>query len=390
MARRNRFSKPAIVVLSAAVVVALGVGVYKLLGSGGSSPVEYVSNPATTQPKSSETSSASGSSNPSSDPSETMLASVKVDSSAGSSGNLQQTAPSTQPVRIQVPTPTRENTPAPANTPSTPSIPGSAKTPSASGVSAKTLVEQADAKRKSEDLIEARKLLVEALDTQTLSPAEKDDVLRRLSEINDIVVFSPRRFVSDPYQEQYKVQPGDLMQKIAAKYDITWKFLGRLNGIEDPKRLQVGKTLKVVRGPFHALVDKSEFTLDIYMGKPGTPGAIFLKRFRVGLGEFDSTPTGEWLVDTKLENPRYYNPRNEGPRVIEPDDPKNPLGERWIALKGLSGQALGKNSYGIHGTIEPDSIGQKKSMGCIRMLNEDVELVYDMLISGKSTVTVIE
>jgi lipoprotein-anchoring transpeptidase ErfK/SrfK len=257
-------------------------------------------------------------------------------------------------------------------------------------VPAKTLVEQADAKRKTDDLIEARKLLVQALDTQTLSPAETDDVLRRLSEINDIVVFSPRRFVSDPYQEQYKVQPGDLMQKIAAKYNITWKFLGRLNGIEDPRRLQVGKTLKVVHGPFHAMVDKSEFTLDIYIGKPGTPGAIFLKRFRVGLGEFDSTPTGEWLVDTKLENPRYYNPRNEGPRIIEPDDPQNPLGERWIALKGVSGQALGKTSYGIHGTIEPDSIGQKKSMGCIRMLNEDVELVYDMLITGKSTVTVVE
>lgn len=387
MARRNRFSSPTIVVLTASVVVASGVGVYKFLSSGSSSPLEYASDQSTTQPTR-QSVSGSDSSESVSDRSKTMLASVKVDSSAASSASLSPPAASTQPVRIDVPTPTGDRTPRPDTDSQPPSVSGSVKPSQA--VPAKTLIEQADAKRKTDDLIEARKLLVQALDTQTLSPSETDEVLRRLSEINDIVVFSPRRFVSDPYQEQYKVQPGDLMQKIAAKYNITWKFLGRLNGIEDPRRLQVGKTLKVVHGPFHALVDKSEFTLDLFMGKPGTPGAIFLKRFRVGLGEFDSTPTGEWLVDTKLENPRYYNPRDEGPRIIEPDDPKNPLGERWIALKGLSGQALGKSSYGIHGTIEPDSIGQRKSMGCIRMLNEDVELVYDMLITGKSTVTVVE
>lgn len=386
MARRNRFTGLAVVLLSAVLVVISGVGVYKILSSGSSSPIEYASGPTTTQPVG-QSLSTSDSSESGSDLSGTMLASVKFDSSQSSSASM---SPATQPVRINVPVPTGNNTPVPQTEPRTPSASGSIPSPSASAIPAKTLVEQADAKRKADDLIEARKLLVQALDTQTLSPAETDDVLRRLSEINDIVVFSPRRFVSDPYQEQYKVQPGDLMQKIAAKYNITWKFLGRLNGIEDPRRLQVGKTLKVVHGPFHAIVDKSEFTLDIYIGKPGTHGAIFLKRFRVGLGEFDSTPTGEWLVDTKLENPRYYNPRNEGPRIIEPDDPQNPLGERWIALKGVSGQALGKTSYGIHGTIEPDSIGQKKSMGCIRMLNEDVELVYDMLITGKSTVTVVE
>lgn len=371
MAHRYRLSKPVVATVSVALVIAAVAAVYKLTGSSPDEAEAYTANveqagttPAAAQPIVPDT----------------KLASVKTD------------APATQPVKISIPTAPR---PAPAvETPAPQPVdaPKPAQPPAAPAFSgdAKKLIEQADAKRKSDDLIEARKLLVQAIDSGKLNPAEHDDVLRRLSEINEVVVFSPKKFVSDPSQEQYKVQPGDLMQKIAAKYDITWKFLGRLNGIEDPRRLQVGKSLKVVRGPFHALVDKSDFTLDLYMGKPNTPGAVFLKRFRVGLGELDSTPTGEWQVDTKLENPRYYNPRDDGPRVIEPDDPKNPLGERWIALTGVSGQAVGKSSYGIHGTIEPDSIGKKKSMGCIRMLNEDVELVYDMLISGKSTVTVVE
>ena len=70
------------------------------------------------------------------------------------------------------------------------------------------------------------------------------------------------------------------------------------------------------------------------------------------------------------------------------DDPKNPLGERWIGLTGIEGSAVGQERYGIHGTIEPESIGKNTSMGCIRMRNEDVEFLYRCLIEKHSTVTV--
>jgi lipoprotein-anchoring transpeptidase ErfK/SrfK len=93
-------------------------------------------------------------------------------------------------------------------------------------------------------------------------------------------------------------------------------------------------------------------------------------------------------TDTKLKNPQYHSPRGEG--VIAADDPKNPLGEFWIGLTGIEGDAVGKPSYGIHGTIEPDSIGKQASLGCIRLLNEDVAIVYEMLVEGKSTVIVKE
>lgn len=248
----------------------------------------------------------------------------------------------------------------------------------------------ADAKIKSDNLLGARQMLVDALDAKKLSPADQDEAFKRLSSINETVVFSPRKFMDDANQVQYSVKPGDSMQKIAAQYGVTWQLIGKLNGISDPRRLQAGKTLKIIKGPFNALVNKTAFTLDLYLGKPGETGAIFVKRYRVGLGENDSTPTGLWSIDTKLEKPRYYNSRNNGPRTVESGDPTNPLGTRWLALNGQQGQAVGKTSYGIHGTIDPTSIGQKKSEGCIRMLNEDVEQVYDILISGKSTVTVTD
>ena len=47
-----------------------------------------------------------------------------------------------------------------------------------------------------------------------------------------------------------------------------------------------------------------------------------------------------------------------------------------------------QQGYGIHGTIEPDTIGQQASLGCIRMYNEDVELLFDLLYVGQSRVEV--
>ena len=70
------------------------------------------------------------------------------------------------------------------------------------------------------------------------------------------------------------------------------------------------------------------------------------------------------------------------------DDPKNPLGGYWIGLTGTEGQAVGKMSYGIHGTIDQDSIGKQSSMGCIRLRASDIAMVFDMMVEGKSMVVV--
>ena len=69
--------------------------------------------------------------------------------------------------------------------------------------------------------------------------------------------------------------------------------------------------------------------------------------------------------------------------TMERDDPNNPIGERWIGLDDGNGKPT---SYGIHGTIDPSSIGKAHSRGCIRLRNEDVEEVYDFLGVGSEVV----
>jgi lipoprotein-anchoring transpeptidase ErfK/SrfK len=43
--------------------------------------------------------------------------------------------------------------------------------------------------------------------------------------------------------------------------------------------------------------------------------------------------------------------------------------------------------YGIHGTVDPASIGRQMSMGCVRLGEREVEVAYE-LIGNDSTVTI--
>ena len=56
----------------------------------------------------------------------------------------------------------------------------------------------------------------------------------------------------------------------------------------------------------------------------------------------------------------------------------NPLGARAMYLWENGKDTL----YRIHGTNEPDSIGQAVSSGCIRMMNGDVMDLYNRVALG--------
>ena len=194
-------------------------------------------------------------------------------------------------------------------------------------------------------------------------PALRETIRERIETTARSIFFSPQPH----YMQPYVVQPGDQLQTIAAKYAVPWEFLARLNGI-DPRRIRADQKLKVIKGPFSAVVDLSDFELTLHAH------GYFVKHYRVGIGKAGTTPLGTFTVNTKLVNPTYYGPDGV---VIEADDPANPLGERWIDIG---------DSYGIHGTIDPQSIGRAESRGCVRMLAEEVAEVYDLLGVGSQVV----
>jgi hypothetical protein len=246
-----------------------------------------------------------------------------------------------------------------------------------------------DAKTKADsgDPLATRQLLNEGLLSGHMSESDADAAKKQIDEINKTVIFSAKKFPEDPWGGTYQVASGERLATIAARNGVSWEFLSRVNGVT-PKKMRSGQYIKIFKGPFYAIVYKHLFKMEIYLGAPGGAGSMYVTSFPVGLGKDNSTPTGLWMCKAgdKIRNPRYYPSR--GGDIIAPEDPKNPLGGYWIAIEGLDGQAVGKESYGIHGTIDPSSIGKMESQGCIRLKAEDISWVFDILVDGKSKVLV--
>jgi LysM repeat protein len=238
------------------------------------------------------------------------------------------------------------------------------------------------------DPITARKQLSELLAGGTLSASDRDKVRSELTMLGSILLFDPSMLPNDSYSRRYTIQGGDSLARIAARENINvdWRMIQRINRISNPDSIRVGQSLKLPVGTFHAIVYKSEFILELYL--ENEDGRILVATFPVGLGEFDGTPLGRFKVKpkSKLINPQWTNPRTG--EFFSSHEPNNPIGERWIGLSGLDPDNTGFTGYGIHGTIDPNSIGQMKSMGCVRLRNDDVAIVYEALSERESTIAI--
>ncbi len=244
---------------------------------------------------------------------------------------------------------------------------------------AKALVE-AD----SDSVIEARDMLNDALSLQ-MNQRQEEQIREYMEELSDKWLFSSKVYPGDDLAKTYNVQPGDLLQNIGRKFNTPWEILGEINNIIRPEALRAGQNIKVVNGPFHCKVDRTNFTLDLYLQD------TFVRRFDVGLGKAGmETPTGLWMVELggKLIKPRWTDPVSGN--TYEPTDPDYPLGSRWIALKGIEGNAVGRTGFAIHGTNEPETIGTQSSQGCIRLENGEAILIYNVLTPGHSEVRVFD
>jgi lipoprotein-anchoring transpeptidase ErfK/SrfK len=106
-------------------------------------------------------------------------------------------------------------------------------------------------------------------------------------------------------------------------------------------------------------------------------------QYGIGVGR----PGFEWggtkTITMKREWPDWRPPsemlrrRPDLPRYMS-GGPDNPLGARAMYLGG--------SLYRIHGSNEPETIGQAVSSGCIRMTNEDVVDLYSRVKVGTRVV----
>lgn len=125
-----------------------------------------------------------------------------------------------------------------------------------------------------------------------------------------------------------------------------------------PSSAQPKASADPLREPVRILIDTEKHQLALVSGN------YILRSYPVGLGG-EKTPLGEFFISEKVRNP---NGKSNGEF-------------------GSRGMTLSDTLYAIHGTNKPSSIGKDESHGCVRMMQADVEELYNM-VTHQTKVTI--
>lgn len=166
-----------------------------------------------------------------------------------------------------------------------------------------------------------------------------------------------------PDSISYTVKSGDRLYILAKKNHTTVDLIKKINDLKSDSIYPKMK-LKIHTAPFSIGIDKSKNVLVLYSNGEA------VKKYSVATGKKNCTPVGEFKITDKLVHPTWFKTG----AILPPGSPENALGPRWMGFD--------KPGYGIHGTIEPKSLGTQASEGCIRMLSEEVEELYSLVPTG--------
>ena len=223
-------------------------------------------------------------------------------------------------------------------------------------------LEKAHELRNQGQYLEAQKTYEQILNRKNsdLSRPELRKILKEYEDLNMKLLFSRMEMPGSAF---HTVEKGDSLYKIAQKYKTTVALIKKGNGLKnDTARL--GTHLKVITGAFSIRINKAKNILVLYLDKKP------FKHYRVATGTGDGTPAGKFKIASKEENPTWY----KAGAVVPPGSPANLLGTRWLGFD--------YPGYGIHGTLEPQTIGQHVTSGCVRLHNQEVEELYDIVPLG--------
>jgi lipoprotein-anchoring transpeptidase ErfK/SrfK len=237
------------------------------------------------------------------------------------------------------------------------------RAPRAEGVEKfQALMQAVQVKLEEGHLAEALLALTALHDNPIVPPEQVQKVTRLLDQLAGTVVYSRQHLLEPPY----RVRPGETLEQIAETYQVPWQLLAKINGVHDP--LQPGQELKVVRGPFNALVNLDKFELTLMVG------GRYAGRFPIGIGRDYSHVEGSYVVHDKVLNPTGFNARTS-PGA---GDPNSQLpGTYWIDLGGR---------LGIHGTSNPQDLHRSGGQGSICLGQRDIEDVYGILSVGSRVI----
>ena len=203
-----------------------------------------------------------------------------------------------------------------------------------------------------------------------LDSQQARQVVQLLDQLAGTVIYSRQSLLEPPHV----VRPGDTLQSIADHYNVPPELIANINGMRDPRGVQPGQELKVVRGPFHAVVHLADYELTLMLG------GRYAGRFPITVGRDQPNLEGSYVIAGKGVAPTYYGPDGT---TFDEHDQRNPLGNLWLGLGDRAGQP---GRIGIHGTNDPQTIGRDAPRGNIGLDQRDIQDVYGILSVGSRVV----
>ena len=83
-----------------------------------------------------------------------------------------------------------------------------------------------------------------------------------LGQLAGTVIYSQQDLLLPPHV----VAPGETLPAIAAESGVSWQLLAKINGVSDPMQLVPGEHLKMIRGPFDAVVSVARRRISLQVG----------------------------------------------------------------------------------------------------------------------------
>jgi lipoprotein-anchoring transpeptidase ErfK/SrfK len=168
----------------------------------------------------------------------------------------------------------------------------------------------------------------------------------------------------------------DAAEMLAERYHMDEQALRQLNPSVD--FAEAGETI-VVAVPGRPDLEAEVARIEIDKGRAAVraydAANRLLATYPATVGSTDRpSPSGQMKVNGVAKAPTYqYDPsrltfgrkKAGGKKLSIAAGPNNPVGAVWIDLS--------KDTYGIHGTPDPDHVGKTASHGCVRLTNWDAE-----------------
>jgi LysM repeat protein len=218
------------------------------------------------------------------------------------------------------------------------------------------------------DLAQAHAMLSEWYGDPSLTPSESKEVNDLLAQLAGSVIYEgpPAHRLLPPH----RVKDGETLESIASSYNVPYQLLAKINGVAENAPLTPGHELKVVPGPFSAVIDLSERTMTLKLDRR------YAGKFALEVDPTLSVEEGTWRVDQKNLTPSAGSLYSAAAGTGE---------DRSLLLANLAnptGQAAVVRGPGAPDPISPEPPGR-----VFRLKENDVTDIYDILSVG-SRVTI--